>query len=96
VRRLAIADQPCDIGYCDRRLLCQQLRSSADPPFAQVLVKAPLAELRVRALHLPRRARDGACDLGERQPAAVVARDHDARQQVHASARGDRLGLHAC
>jgi hypothetical protein len=96
VRRLAVADQPRDVGDCDRRLLGEQLCGGAHPLRAQVLVKAQLAELLIRTLNLARRARDGARDLGERQPAAVVAHDDDARQQIQTSARGDRLGLHLC
>jgi hypothetical protein len=41
----------------------------------QVLVEAQLAELRVRALDLARRARHGPGDVRERQLLAVVARD---------------------
>jgi hypothetical protein len=44
----------------------------------QVLVEAQLAELRVRTLDLPRRARHSAGNLRERQPPAVMARDDDA------------------
>ncbi len=94
VRRLAVADEPCDRRDRDRRLLGQQLRSRRHPPRAQVLVEAHLAELRVRALHLARRARHRRRDLRERQPAAVVARDAHARQQVQAPPRRERLILH--
>jgi hypothetical protein len=44
----------------------------------QLLLKAELAELRKRALHLARRAGHSAGDVRERQPLAVVARDDDA------------------
>jgi hypothetical protein len=44
----------------------------------QVLVKAQLTELRIRALDLARRARDRAGDVRERQPPPVVPRDDDA------------------
>jgi hypothetical protein len=52
VRRLAVADQPRDIRDGDRGLLGQQLSGGCHTPCKQVLVKAQLAELRVRALHL--------------------------------------------
>ncbi|HEX4484368.1 MAG TPA: hypothetical protein VH081_11350 [Solirubrobacteraceae bacterium] len=94
VRRLAIADEPCDVGDGNRRLLGEQLRRSRHPPREQILVEAQLAELRVDALDLPRRARHGAGDLGERELAPVVARDDDAREQVHTPARRCCLRLH--
>ncbi|HTB69890.1 MAG TPA: hypothetical protein VK707_02795 [Solirubrobacteraceae bacterium] len=94
MRRLAVADDPRDRRDRDRRLLGEQLRGGAHPPRAQVLVEAQLAELRVRALHLARRARHGGGDLRERQPPTVVARDANARQQVQAPSRRERLVLH--
>jgi hypothetical protein len=94
VRRLAVADELRDIADRDRRLLGEQLRRGGHPPCEQVLVEAELAELRVRSLNLPRRARHGACHLGERQLAPVVARDYDAREQIDASAGGCCLGEH--
>jgi hypothetical protein len=78
VPSLAIADDLRDRRDRDRRLLDQQLRRRRQPPGAQILVKARVAELGIRALHLARRARNGRGDLRERQPAAVVARDDDA------------------
>jgi hypothetical protein len=78
VRRLAVADEPRDVAHSDRRLLGEQLRSGRHAPSVQILVEAQLAELRVRALDLTRRARHGAGDVRERQPPAVVARDNDA------------------
>jgi hypothetical protein len=54
MRRLAVADQPCDVAHGDRRLLAEQLRRRAHAPRQQILVKAQLAELRVGALHLAR------------------------------------------
>jgi hypothetical protein len=96
VRRLAVADEPRDVADGNRRLLGEQLRRRAHPPREQVLVEAQLAELRIRALNLPRRARDGAGDLGERQLAPVVARDDEPREQIDTSSGGERLGLHIC
>jgi hypothetical protein len=96
VRRLAVADEPRDRRDRDRRLLGEQLRGGHHPPRAQILVKAQLAELRVRALHLARRARHDVGDLRERQPPAVVARDDHAREQVQAPPRRERLILHTC
>jgi hypothetical protein len=61
----------------------------------QLLLKAELAELRERALHLARRARHGAGDACERQPLAVVARDDDAREQIKPLAGFERVALHA-
>jgi hypothetical protein len=96
VRRLAIADEPRDVADGDRRLLGEQLRRRAHPPCEQVLVEAQLAELRIRALNLPRRARDRAGDLGERQLAPVVARDDEPREQVDTPSGDERLGMHIC
>ena len=67
MRRLAVADQPRDVCDRDRRLIGQQVRRGVHAPRAQVLVEALLAELRIRALQLPRRARQRARDLGERE-----------------------------
>jgi hypothetical protein len=78
VRRVAIADESRYVANGDRRLLREQLRRSRHAPRVQVLVEAQLAELRVRALDLARRARHRARDLRERQPPAVVARDDNA------------------
>jgi hypothetical protein len=78
VRRMTVADEPCDIAHRDRRLLREQLRRSRHAPRVQVLVEAQLAELRVRTLDLARRARHRARDLCERQPPAIVARDDHA------------------
>ncbi|HTA35850.1 MAG TPA: hypothetical protein VK761_03955 [Solirubrobacteraceae bacterium] len=94
VRRLAVADEPRDVADRYRRLLGEQLRRGRQPSSAQILVEAQLAELRVGALDLSRRARHRAGDLGERQLASVVARDDDAREQVHAPAGRCCLGLH--
>jgi hypothetical protein len=95
VRRLAIADEPRDIAYWDRRLLDQELCGCRHPPRVQVLVKAQLAELRIRALDLARRARDGPGYVRERQPSPVVPRDDDAREQVQPPAGFERVALHA-
>ena len=78
VRRVPIADEPRDIAHRDRRLLGEQLRRSRHASRVKVLVKAQLAELRVRALDLARRARHRAGDLCKRQPPAVMARDDNA------------------
>jgi hypothetical protein len=94
VRRMAVADELRDVAHGDRRLLGQQLGGRGHASRAQVLVKARLTELRVRALHLARRAGDRAGDRCERQPAAVVARDDHAREQVQPSSAGERLRLH--
>ncbi len=96
VRRLAVADEPRDGADRDRRLLGEQLRRRAHPPLEQVLVKAQLAELRIDALNLPRRARHSAGDVGERQLATVVARDDEPREQVDTSSGGERLRMHTC
>jgi hypothetical protein len=95
VRRVAVADEPRDVAHRDRRLLGEQLRRGRHAPRVQVLVEAQLAELRVRALDLPRRARHRTGDLCERQPPAVVARDDDAREQVQPSPRFECVALHA-
>jgi hypothetical protein len=94
VRRLAVADDPRNRRDRDRRLLGEQLRRRRKAPPAQVLVEAQLAELRVRALDLARRARHRRRHLRERQPAAEVARDDHAREQVQAPARRERVILH--
>jgi hypothetical protein len=94
VRRLAVADEPRDRRDRDRRLLGEQLRRRRQAPAAQVLVKAQLAELGIRALHLARRARHGRRHLRERQPAPEVARDDHAREQIQAPARRERVILH--
>jgi hypothetical protein len=78
VRRVAIADQPRDVAHRDRRLLGEQLRRGRHAPRVQILMEAQLAELRVRALDLARRARHGAGDMRERQPLPVMTRDDDA------------------
>jgi hypothetical protein len=78
VRRVAVADEPRDVAHRDRRLLGEQLRRGRHSPRVQVLVKAQVSELRIRALDLARRARHRARDLRERQPAAVVTRDDHA------------------
>jgi hypothetical protein len=94
VRRLAIADQPRDVAHGDRRLLGQQLRRCRHAPGEQILGEAEVAELRVRPLHLARRAADGAGDHSERQRAPVVARDDHAREQIQPSPALDRLRVH--
>jgi hypothetical protein len=94
VRRLAIADEPRDVAHGDRRLLGEELCGRGHPPPEQVLVKAQLAELRVSALDLSRRARKRGGDRGERQRLAVVARDDDAREQILPLACCEGLGLH--
>jgi hypothetical protein len=57
-------------------------------------VKAQLAELRICALDLARRARHRTRHFGERQLAPVVARDDDAREQVDAPAGRCCLRVH--
>jgi hypothetical protein len=94
VGRLAVAHEPRDRRDRDRRLLGQQLRRRRQATPAQVLVEAQLAELRVRALDLARRARHRRRDLRERQPAPEVARDDHAREQIQAPARRERVILH--
>jgi hypothetical protein len=91
---MAVADELRDVAHGDRRLLGQQLRGRGHASREQILVEARLAELRVRALHLARRAGDRACDRRERQPTAVVARDDHAREQVQPSSAGERPRLH--
>jgi hypothetical protein len=78
VRRVAVADESRDIAHRDRRLLGEQLCRSRHAPRVQVLMEAQLAELRVRALDLARRARHRTRDLRERKPLPVMARDDDA------------------
>jgi hypothetical protein len=94
VRRLAIADEPCNVAHGDRRLLGQQARRGGHAPRPQVLLKADLAELRIGPLHLTRRARHRRGDGGERQPPTIVARHDHAREQVQPAAAGDRLRVH--
>ena len=60
MRRLAVADQTRDIAHRDRPLLDQQLGRGGHPPREQVLLEGDLAELRIGALQLPRRARQRA------------------------------------
>jgi hypothetical protein len=86
VRRVAIADELRYVAHAERRLLGEQLCGRGHAPCEQILVKARLAELRIRALDLARRARHGRGDRGERQRAAVVARDDHAREQIQLSA----------
>jgi hypothetical protein len=94
VRRLAVADEPRHVGDRNRRLLGEQLCSSRHSPREKILVKAHLAELRVGALDLPRRARHRAGDLRERELAPIVARDDYAREQIDTSARRCCLRFH--
>jgi hypothetical protein len=94
VRRLAIADQPRDVANGDRRLLGEQLRGGRHASREQFLVKAHVAELRIRALHLTRRAGHRAGDGGKRQPAGVVARDDHAREQIQPPSACERLLFH--
>jgi hypothetical protein len=54
VRRLAEADEPGHVADGDRWLLREQLRRDRHASGEQVLVKARLAELGVRALQLAR------------------------------------------
>jgi hypothetical protein len=54
VRRLAVADEPCDVAHGDRRLLGQELRGGRHAPRQQILLEAQLAELLIGALHLAR------------------------------------------
>jgi hypothetical protein len=91
VRRLAIADQPRHVAHRDRRLLGQQLRRDRHAPRQQVLAEARLAELPVCALQLSRRARHGARHRVQRERPAVVALDHDPRQQVQPASARQRL-----
>src|SRR5437899_9154751 len=56
VRRLPVAHQARHVRDGDRRLLDQKRRRGRHPPREQVLVEALLAELRVGALELSRRA----------------------------------------
>ena len=67
VRRLAVADQARDIAHRDRPLLDQQLGRGGHPPREQILLEGHLAELRIGALQLPRRARHGRGHGLERQ-----------------------------
>jgi hypothetical protein len=91
VRRLAIADQPRHVAHRDRRLLGKELRRDRHAPRHQVLVEARLAELRIRALQLARRARHGARHRVQCEWLAVVARHDDPRQQVQPASARQRL-----
>jgi hypothetical protein len=66
VRRLAKADQPGDVAHRDRRLLDQQLRRYFESACEQILAKGHLAELRICARQLARRARQCPRHLIER------------------------------
>jgi hypothetical protein len=94
VRRLAVAHEPRHVAHRDRRLLREQLRRDRHAPRRQVLAEARLPELRVCALQPARRARHRARDRAQRQRPAVVALDHDAREQVEPSPRVDRRTAH--
>jgi hypothetical protein len=94
VRRLAVAHQPRHVAHGDRRLLGQQLRGHPHAPRLQVLLETRLAELRVGALQLARRARHGASHTAERQRLAVVARDDHPREQVEPATAGQRVRAH--
>jgi hypothetical protein len=91
VRRLAVANEPRHVAHRDRRLLGEQLRRDRHAPRDQVLVEARLAELRIRALELARRTRHGARHRAQRERLAVVALDHDPRQQVQPASARQRL-----
>jgi len=92
---LAVADQARHGGHRDRALRQQQLRRRRHPPPRQVLAEADIAELRVRALELARRARQGVRHGRERQIAAVVARDDHAREHVQTATGGERVCAHS-
>jgi hypothetical protein len=91
VRRLAVAHQPRHVAHLDRRLLGQQLRRDRHAPRQQLVVEARIAELRVCALQLARRARHGARHHLQRERPAVVALNHDPRQQVQPASARQRL-----
>src|SRR5579859_4988847 len=59
---LTVADQACDVGDRDRRLLVEQRRRRREPPCAQVLLEAQAAKLLVRPLDLARGAAQHARD----------------------------------
>jgi hypothetical protein len=82
VRRLTVANETRDVGDGDRRLLIQQRRSRREAPSAQILLKRPRAELRVRPLDLPRRGAQRAREDRERQLPTVVPRDEVMREHV--------------
>ncbi len=92
--RLAEADQPGDIAYGDRRLLDQQLCGHVQAARQQILTEGRIAELRVGAGHLTRRARQRPRDLIERKRTPVMACDDDTRQQIQAAALLNRRGAH--
>jgi hypothetical protein len=91
VRRLAVADQPRHVAHRDRRLLGQQLSRDRHAPRHQILVETRLAELRICALQLARRARHGAGHRVERQGPAIVPRHDHPRQQVQPASARQRL-----
>jgi hypothetical protein len=91
VRRRAVAHQPRHVAHGDRRLLGQELRRDRHAPRQQVLLEARLAELRVCALQLARRARHRPRHDVQRQRPAVVALDHHPRQQVQPASALERL-----
>jgi len=89
VGRLPVADQARYITYRDRPLLDQQLSGRGHPSREQILMEAGLAELRIRALQLARRAGQGASHNSERERPPVVPRNHHAREQVQPAARAE-------
>jgi hypothetical protein len=95
MRRLAKADQSGDVAHGDRRLLDQQLRGHLQAAREQILAEAALAELRIGARHLTRRAGKRTGNLLKRQRTPVVASDDQASEQVQAAALLDRRGTHA-
>jgi hypothetical protein len=95
VRRLTVADQARDIRDRDRGLLIQERRCRREALCAQILLKRPRAELRIRPLDLARRAAERAREDRERQAAAVVPRDELAREHVQPAPALGRTRTHA-
>jgi hypothetical protein len=91
VRRLAVAHQPRHVAHLDRRLLGQELRRDRHAPRQQLLAEARLAELRVCALQLTRRARHGPRHHLQRERPAVVTLNYDPREQIQPASARQRL-----
>src|SRR3954464_15362400 len=79
VRPRAVAHESPPPPPPKARRLGEQLHRHSHAPLEKVLVKAHLSELRIRALQLARLAGERGSDRQEREPAPVVAGDHDAR-----------------
>jgi hypothetical protein len=86
MRRLTEADQPRHLADAQRRLLDQQLGGCPQPARVEILAKGRLAELRVGAVELSRRARERSRHPRERERTAIVTGNRHPREQVQAAA----------